>query len=45
MTTPLNEYLSMTYHKTIAKLRQKQQLRQTPLQELLTKKDIQTPKP
>lgn len=34
---PLDEYRKQTYDKTVEKLKQEQEARKTPLQELLTK--------
>jgi hypothetical protein len=35
--TPLEQYRSTTYDLTVAKLKQEQEAKKTPLQELLTK--------
>ena len=37
MTTPLQQYRAATYDLTVAKLKQEQEAKKTPLQELLTK--------
>lgn len=42
--SPLEQYRSTTYDLTITKLKQEQQARKTPLQELLAKNANQPPK-
>ncbi len=39
--SPLDEYREQTYDKTVQKLLQEQESRQTPVQKLLAKTDIQ----
>ncbi len=44
--SPLEEYGKRTYDKTVQRLKQEQEARETPLQKLLAaKKDIQPTKP
>jgi len=41
--SPLEEYRKQTYDKTLQRLKQEQESRETPMQKLLVKMNIQSP--